>query len=76
MPQPPCHHTGKNQTLFNNAAQAWNHNMFFANLAPNAGGVPQGKIADLIVRDFGSFDAFKEEFTTSANTQFGSGWAW
>ena len=50
--------------------------MFFANLAPNAGGVPQGKIADLIVRDFGSFDAFKEEFTTSANTQFGSGWAW
>ncbi|HBJ93068.1 MAG TPA: superoxide dismutase [Fe], partial [Hyphomonadaceae bacterium] len=37
---------------------------------------PTGKIAELIDRDFGSYDAFKESFATAGATQFGSGWAW
>ena len=62
--------------VFNNAAQVWNHTFYWHSLAPNAGGAPTGKIATLIERDFGSFDAFKEKFSAAALGQFGSGWAW
>jgi Fe-Mn family superoxide dismutase len=62
--------------VFNNAAQVWNHTFYWNCLAPNAGGAPTGKIADAINDSFGSFDAFKEQFTQSAATLFGSGWAW
>ncbi len=62
--------------IFNNAAQVWNHTFYWNCLAPNAGGAPTGKIADAINDSFGSFDAFKEQFTQSAATLFGSGWAW
>ncbi|MDR3424802.1 MAG: superoxide dismutase [Alphaproteobacteria bacterium] len=61
--------------LFNNAAQAWNHAFFWESLSPK-GGKPSGKIADLIERDFGSYDKFKADFGAAAVTQFGSGWAW
>lgn len=62
--------------VFNNAAQVWNHTFFWESMAPNAGGLPTGKIAEAITRDFGSFDKFKEEFKQAGMTQFGSGWAW
>lgn len=62
--------------IFNNAAQHWNHSFFWNCLSPNGGGTPTGKVAELIDRDFGSFDAFKEKFSNAAVTQFGSGWAW
>jgi superoxide dismutase, Fe-Mn family len=62
--------------IFNNAAQHWNHDFFWHCMAPNGGGAPTGKIGDLITRDFGSFDAFKEQFTKAAVTLFGSGWGW
>ena len=62
--------------VFNNAAQVWNHTFYWHSLAPNAGGAPTGKIAALIERDFGSFEAFKEKFSAAALGQFGSGWAW
>jgi Fe-Mn family superoxide dismutase len=62
--------------VFNNAAQVWNHTFFWNCLAPNAGGAPTGKVADAINQAFGSFDAFKEKFSTSAATNFGSGWTW
>jgi Fe-Mn family superoxide dismutase len=45
-------------------------------MKPNGGGAPSGKLAEKINADFGSFDAFKEEFKKAATTQFGSGWAW
>jgi Fe-Mn family superoxide dismutase len=45
-------------------------------MKPGGGGVPQGELAKLIERDFGSFDAFKKEFKQAGATQFGSGWAW
>lgn len=62
--------------IFNNAAQVWNHTFYWHCLSPNGGGEPQGKIAELINQYFGSFAAFKEQFTQTALTTFGSGWAW
>ena len=62
--------------LFNNAAQVWNHTFYWHSMAPNGGGLPTGKIADLINRDFGSYENFASEFKAAGATQFGSGWAW
>jgi len=62
--------------LFNNAAQVWNHTFYWHCLSPTGGGQPTGKLADLIARDFGSFDDFKSKFTETAIATFGSGWAW
>jgi Fe-Mn family superoxide dismutase len=62
--------------VFNNAAQVWNHTFYWKSMKPNGGGQPTGDLLAAINRDFGSFDKFKEEFTTAATTQFGSGWAW
>ena len=62
--------------LFNNAAQVWNHTFYWHSMAPNAGDAPKDKIAMAIDQAFGSFDAFKEQFTKAALGQFGSGWAW
>lgn len=62
--------------IFNNAAQTWNHTFYWNSLAPNAGGAPTGAVADAINAKWGSFDKFKEEFSNSAATNFGSGWTW
>ena len=62
--------------VFNNAAQIWNHSFYWNSMDPKGGGPPKGNIADAIDRDFGSFAQFKESFTNSASTLFGSGWAW
>lgn len=62
--------------IFNNAAQAWNHTFYWQCLSPNGGGEPQGKLLDAINKYFGSFQSFKEKFTQTAITTFGSGWAW
>lgn len=62
--------------IFNNAAQVWNHTFYWNSMAPNAGGEPTGAVADAINKQWGSFAAFKEEFTKSAATNFGSGWTW
>lgn len=60
----------------NNAGGYYNHDLFWKVMAPNAGGMPTGKLAEMIDRDFGSFNAFKEAFTEEASNVFGSGWAW
>ena len=62
--------------LFNNAAQIWNHSFYWNCLRPNGGGDPPAEVAELLVRDFGSVEAFKEQFSTASVTQFGSGWGW
>lgn len=62
--------------IFNNAAQVWNHTFYWHSMAPRAGGVPKDKIETAINQAFGSFEAFKEQFTKAALGQFGSGWAW
>ena len=60
----------------NNGGGHWNHSFFWESLAPNAGGNPDGKLADAINEAFGSFDEFKEKFNAAGTTRFGSGWAW
>lgn len=60
----------------NNGGGFYNHNLFWEVMAPNAGGKPSGELATAIDSTFGSFDAFKEEFSKAAATRFGSGWAW
>jgi len=62
--------------IFNNAAQVWNHTFYWHCLAPNGGGEPTGALAAAIDAAFGSFGAFKEQFTDRSVTLFGSGWAW
>ena len=62
--------------LFNNAAQVWNHSFYWQCIKPGGGGTPSGALLDKINADFGSFEAFVEQFKAAGATQFGSGWAW
>ena len=62
--------------IFNNSAQVWNHTFYWNCMTPNAKGTPEGDLAAAIDSTFGSFDEFKETFSKSAATNFGSGWTW
>lgn len=63
-------------SIFNSAAQSWNHAFYWNNLKRNGGGKPSGKIAQMIDAAFGSYDNFRREFSASTVSQFGSGWGW
>lgn len=63
-------------SIFNNAAQIWNHTFYWHCLSPHGGAKPDGDLAKAIDDAFGSFDDFKEKFTNAAINTFGSGWAW
>ncbi|MEQ9307854.1 MAG: superoxide dismutase [Balneolaceae bacterium] len=67
---------GKQQAVINNGGGFANHSLFWSVLSPNGGGTPSGELATAIDSAFGSFDAFKEQFSNAAGTRFGSGWAW
>ncbi len=60
----------------NNAGGHWNHTFFWETLSPDGGGAPSGQLASAIDAQFGSYDKFKEQFSTAAKSVFGSGWAW
>lgn len=60
----------------NNGGGFYNHNLFWKMMSPNGGGKPTGDLMKAIETDFGSFEAFREKFSTAAATRFGSGWAW
>ena len=64
-----------NLPVFNNAAQAWNHEFFWSSLSPEPG-VPDGTLAPLITRDFGTVQQLTDQLVTAAMSQFGSGWVW
>jgi superoxide dismutase, Fe-Mn family len=63
-------------SIFNNAAQAWNHGFYWQCLKPKGGGVPPLALKQKMESAFGSVDACKKELANSATGQFGSGWAW
>lgn len=63
-------------SIFNNAAQTWNHTFFWNAMRPNGGGKPHGQLLEDISRSFGSYENFRKEFKDAALAQFGSGWAW
>ena len=63
-------------TVRNNGGGHANHSFFWQIMAPNAGGQPGGALAEAINQTFGSFDAFKDQFSKAAAGRFGSGWAW
>ena len=60
----------------NNGGGFANHRLFWEVMSPNGGGEPTGDLANAVNQAFGSFDAFKTQFSTAAGTRFGSGWAW
>ena len=62
--------------IFNNGAQVWNHTFYFTAFSPKGGNEPTGELAKAITATFGSFEQFKTEFSQTAATLFGSGWAW
>jgi superoxide dismutase, Fe-Mn family len=70
------HHDDSKTTIFNNAAQVWNHTFFWSCLTKEGGGEPEGDLKKAIDHDFGGLDKFAKEFKEAATTQFGSGWAW
>jgi len=63
-------------SIFNNAAQAWNHGFYWNCLRPKGGGDPPLMLKEKMQAAFGSVEACKKELVNSAVTQFGSGWAW
>jgi len=69
-------HEQNNSSVFNNAAQAWNHAFLWRSMRPGGGGEPGGEIGRLIEQSFGGYDRFCTEFAAAAKGQFGSGWAW
>ena len=65
-----------NKGVRNNGGGHFNHSLFWEVMSPNGGGQPSGALAEAINAAFGSYDAFKEQFSAAAKTRFGSGWAW
>lgn len=63
-------------SLYNNAGQLLNHNIYFTSFSPKGGGQPSGKLGNAIVAKWGSVDAFKAEMEKQAVALFGSGWTW
>lgn len=66
----------ENKMVRNNAGGYFNHNLFWDILAPNKGGEPTGKIAEIIKSKFGSYEEFKKQFSDASSKVFGSGWTW
>jgi Fe-Mn family superoxide dismutase len=63
-------------SIFNNAAQIWNHTFYWNSLSLKGGGEPPAALKNMLEASFGSIDAFKKELAAAAVSQFGSGWAW
>jgi len=67
---------GRDQPYFNHAAQAWNHEFYFAGFDADTAAEPSGPLAEAIAAKYGSFQRFVERFSDQATALFGSGWTW
>jgi Fe-Mn family superoxide dismutase len=63
-------------SVFNNAAQVWNHTFYWNSMRPDGGGKPNGQLSSALEKKFGSIADLKRELAQAATGQFGSGWAW
>jgi len=63
-------------SIFNNAAQVWNHSFYWKCLSPDGGGEPRGELASAIQKSYKSYTEFKKQFSEAAISNFGSGWTW
>jgi len=66
----------ENSAVRNNGGGFYNHSLFWTVMSPDGGGTPDGALGDAIDAAYGSFDQFKEKFSSAAGSRFGSGWAW
>jgi len=66
----------RQRSVFDNAAQIWNHTFYWESMRPEGGGPPGGKLARLVAAAFGDYAGFREAFVATARGQFGSGWIW
>jgi Fe-Mn family superoxide dismutase len=66
----------KNAAVRNNGGGFYNHNLYWAVMSPNSGGLPTGDLLAAIESAFGTFEELKAKFSKAGITQFGSGWAW
>lgn len=62
--------------IFNNAAQVWNHTFYWESFSEKPSHQPSGDLEAQIVKQYGSLENLKQEFTTQALNLFGSGWVW
>ncbi len=62
--------------IYNDAAQVWNHNFYWQCLSPQGGGEPSVSLQKTLAASFGSWEAFRDDFTEQASQLFGSGWTW
>ena len=63
-------------SIFNNAAQVWNHTFYFEQLSPSPRPLAEGALADAVIRDLGSLEGLKNEIIRASTALFGSGWVW
>lgn len=63
-------------SIYNLAAQVWNHTFYWQSLSPSGGGQPPPDVLEVLDKHFGGFENFKNQFADAAKSQFGSGWAW
>jgi Fe-Mn family superoxide dismutase len=66
----------KDQKIFNNAAQVWNHTFYWQSLSPEGGGKPSGDLAAALGEQIGRYADVKQQLAEAAVDEFGSGWAW
>ncbi|HEV2747574.1 MAG TPA: superoxide dismutase [Allosphingosinicella sp.] len=68
--------SGQPKKVRNNGGGHWNHSFFWETMAPGAAGRPNGRLAETIDAEFGSFEALRTKFNEAGVGQFGSGWVW
>lgn len=71
-----CHQNKDKKSIYNNAAQIWNHTFYWNSMKKEGGGQPHGELLEKIIKNFGSYEKFRNKFIDAGTKIFGSGWVW